>query len=701
MSRELDSLHELAQLYQVETSFYDGLGKLREPQPDVLMAVLGSLGAEVENLAEVPAEVRRRRRQLLTRFAEPVSVSWDSQPVTIPVQFSESDATDWLRLRIGLEGGEEKRWELRGSDLPLRSSHEVDGVLFECRELEIPQLPFGYQNLEVETSRGVERVHLISAPGRAHSQHADRLWGLFLPLYALKSERSWGVGDFTDFQDFIRWIAQRGGRFVGTLPLFAAFLKEPLEPSPYVPVSRLFWNELFVDPTRAPQWGTSEEGRRRFESGEFQEELHRLRASELVDYGRAMAHKRQILEILARQFTEEGGDSSPAFRGFLSRRPEAVQYAEFRAVHEKRSQSWNDWPERLRDGTFLAGDYDESSKVYHLYSQWLADQQVESLHAVAGESEVGVYLDFPLGVHPDGFDAWLESSSFAANVSGGAPPDDFFRKGQDWGFRPQHPEESRRLGHRYLREVLGQLMRRCDLVRIDHFMSLQRLYWIPNGWDPENGVYVSYPTEDLLAVLAVESNRHCCVVVGEDLGTVSPLIREKMGQHEIHRMYVGQFENSIQSWPPLSSVAEGVVASLNTHDTPTAVAFWRGLDMDLRREMGLLNEDEWNSEKEQRIALVRRLQSFLNGEGEPFSRSAELTAIVKWIEYLAGSDARYVLVNLEDLWLEEKPQNIPGTGPERPNWKRKSRYSLEEFISDDSLRDILWGIDSCRKLVQE
>ncbi|HUV12475.1 MAG TPA: 4-alpha-glucanotransferase, partial [Acidobacteriota bacterium] len=651
MSREQDSLHELAQLYQVETSFFDGLGILREPQPDVLLAVLKSLGAEIENLDEVPAEVRRRRRELLTRFADPVSVSWDGQAVTIPVQFSESDAADWLRLRIGLESGAEKRWELRGSDLLPRSSYDVDGEPFECRELEIPQLPFGYQNLEVETSSGVERVHLVSAPGSAFSKHADRLWGLFLPLYALKSEKSWGVGDLTDFQDFVRWIGRSGGRFVGTLPLFAAFLKEPLEPSPYVPTSRLFWNELFVDPTRAPQWGTCEEGRRVFESSEFQDELQCLRASELVDYGRAMAHKRKVLEVLARQFDEEGGYTSPDFREFLSRRPEAIQYAEFRAVHEKCRQSWNDWPERLRDGNFLAGDYEESSKLYHLYAQWLVDQQIDSLHSVARDSAVGVFLDLPLGVHPDGFDARLESSSFAANVSGGAPPDDFFRKGQDWGFRPPHPEKSRHLGHRYLREVLGQLMRRCDLIRVDHFMSLQRLYWIPNGWDPENGVYVNYPTEDLLAVLAVESNRHDCVVVGEDLGTVSPLIREQMGQHEIHRMYVGQFENSLEVWPPISPVAEGVVASLNTHDTPTAVAFWRGLDIDLRREMELLNEEEWNSEKKQRIDLIHKLQSFLNVEGDLFSPSAERAAVIKWIEYLAGSDARYVLVNLEDLWL--------------------------------------------------
>jgi 4-alpha-glucanotransferase len=212
---------------------------------------------------------------------------------------------------------------------------------------------------------------------------------------------------------------------------------------------------------------------------------------------------------------------------------------------------------------------------------------------------------------------------------------------------------------------------------------------------------VNYPTEDLLAVLALESNRCGCVVVGEDLGTVSPLIREKMGQHEIHRMYVGQFENSNESWPPVSSVAEGVVASLNTHDTPTAVAFWRGLDIDLRREMGLLNEAEWNLEKEQRRELVLRLQEFLGSGGGPASQPAELNSIVQWLEYLARSDARYVLVNLEDLWLEEKPQNVPGTGPERPNWRRKSRCSLEEIIGDYTINDILRGIDSCRKLVQE
>jgi 4-alpha-glucanotransferase len=266
MSRELDSLHDLAQLYHVETSFYDGLGVLREPQPEVLMAVLKSLGAEMENLDEVPSELHRRRRHQMIRFAEPVSVLWDGGALTIPVQLSENAGAGWLRCRVELENGEEECWELRGSELPLSSSHNVDGNLFECRDLKLPPLPFGYQKLEVETSHCVETIQLISAPGRAYSQRTDRFWGLFLPLYSLNSERSWGVGDLTDLQELVEWIGQKGGRFVGTLPLFAAFLKDPLEPSPYVPASRLFWNEVFVDPTRAPQWATSEEGRRLYES---------------------------------------------------------------------------------------------------------------------------------------------------------------------------------------------------------------------------------------------------------------------------------------------------------------------------------------------------------------------------------------------------------------------------------------------------
>ncbi len=495
-----------------------------------------------------------------------------------------------------------------------------------------------------EALRHRETVAFTPPPG-------ERRWGVFIPLYALHSNPSWGGGDFADLERLVDWTAALGGRLIGTLPLLASFLDHPFSPSPYTPVSRLFWNELFLAVEEIPELKVCNEARRLVASPDFQATLDRMRRSPLVDYRHNMAVKRQVLEMLARSFLRGRGPRRDRFERFLKSRPSLDDYACFRATCEKQTVVWHKWPKRLREGPWQRGDFDEAARRYHRYVQWLADEQIARVSRKARSKNLALYFDFPLGVHPDGYDTWRYRDLFVPGISLGAPPDPFFSGGQYWGTPPLHPH---RIGtDRYLRDSLRHHLRYAGLLRIDHVMGLHRQFWIPDGFKPADGVYVRYPSEELYALICEESVRHRAVIVGEDLGTVPPEVRPTMRRHRLQRSYVLQFKMNPHGRGRPPPPPSDSLASLNTHDIPPFAAFWKG---------GNAGE-----------ALLRALRRL--------SRGAAAT----------------VLVNLEDLWLEKKSQNCPGTAYERPNWRRKARYRLEDFCQNRRLSDILSRIDRWRK----
>ena len=295
---------------------------------------------------------------------------------------------------------------------------------------------------------------------------------------------------------------------------------------------------------------------------------------------------------MARDFFANPSKPSASFQRFKAAHPRVEDYARFRAVGEKRRESWWTWPERLRNGAIETGDYDETARRYHLYVQWLADAQVSALAERAGKRGPGLYLDLPLGVNPDGYDVSRERDSFAVGASAGAPPDSFFTLGQEWGFPPLHPENLRASGYRYLRDVLKNHFQYAGVLRIDHLMGLHRSYWVPQNFGATKGVYVRYPSDELYAVFCLESNRSKCALVGEDLGTVPPEVRPAMAHHNIHRLYLGQFEMKPDWNDPFTWVQGGSVASLNSHDLPTFGAFWNDVDIADRQSQGLIGEEE-------------------------------------------------------------------------------------------------------------
>jgi 4-alpha-glucanotransferase len=690
-------LHKVARLYNVQSIYRDGFARLIEPTDEAILRVIQLLGAPVERMEDLPGALRERRQSLWRRGIEEVNIAWDGSPlelaVRLPIQYAEAAANYQIRL----ESGAVLNGRCRDQAGATVTEHRIEGARYAQRRLLLPEnLPPGYHKLEFEISDFKLESHLFAAPRHAFAADSSaKRWGLFCPLYGLASEKSWGAGNFSDLGTFVEFAGQMGATAVGTLPLLAAFLDRLFEPSPYAPVSRLFWNEFYLDVTKIPELQNSPGAQAIVNSADYTATLKRLDGEPFVNYRELMAIKRRILEELALSLLQGSSERTASFRRFIENYPAVEDYAAFRAKVEREGKSWNDWQPAPRDGRLCAADYDESVKQYHLYVQWQAEEQMEALGKRSKASGAALYLDFPLGVNRDGYDVWRERDAFAVEASGGAPPDEFFTKGQDWGFPPLHPKGIESQGYRYYVRCLRHHLKYSGMLRLDHVMGLHRLYWIPRGFAATEGVYVRYPAETFYAILSLESQRYQAEIVGENLGTVPVHVNAALAEHNIHGMYVGQFNVIPGATEGLERIGAQNVASLNTHDTPTFAGFWSGSDIQDSVELGLIKKSQLDETREHRARQCETLIAYLKSLG--WLHEATPAAVLKaWLSHIAATDAWLLLVNLEDLWLEPQRQNVPGTWEERPNWRHKLRFSLEQIRRLDAAIETLKSIDEIR-----
>ena len=692
------SLHELARLTGLETSFTDGCGIHRQTSRPAIIATLQALGVAVETPDDVARAIEVRHREEWASVLPSVSVAWDGCLVS-GLRVGEADRDRSVRCRLTLEDGGVRDWAERVDHLPTGRVADVDGRRHVLKRLSGPwslPLPFGYHRLVVDLGdRSAESV-VIAAPTVACDDRGGGV-GVFLPLYALGSARSWGVGDFSDLGRLLDWLPSTGARAFAMLPILAAdYDADPSDPSPYLPVSRLFWNELFVDPRRAPEFAACDAARHLVGSDRFRRTVAALQSTPRIDYVAALAVKREVLTLLANSLESHPNRRSEDFHDWVRRHPLADAYARFRAEREPQL------PSVMGPATAPVVDLGRRSppraaRRYHLYAQWVADQQVEQVAALARAVGDGLYLDFPLGVHPGGFDVAHYPEVFARGVAAGAPPDELFTGGQNWGALPPHPVAARHGGYRYLRASLARHLSVAGCLRIDHVMGIHRLYWIPDGGDATDGVYVHYPADEVYAVLCLESWRHRTRLVGENLGTVPPYVNTALATHRLGGLYVAQFMVRTvdeDAGSPLAPVPPGAVATLNTHDTATFAGYLDGTDIDDRVSRGSLLPSEAGPaharRRRQRAALARLPDSGLAAPDE------ETRILQSCLGVLARSAAELVLVNLEDLWGERQPQNVPGTGPERPNWLYRARHPLEAFTARASVNETLQWLASAR-----
>jgi 4-alpha-glucanotransferase len=667
------SLAKLAAFHGVQTSYTDVDGVDQQADPGVLVALLRSLGVPLERPEDASALLRNQRAGTRRRRLEPVLVHRLGRRGLITASLPVDAEPDSIWLELELEDGTTSRRALTavatsattGGEVAdqgsIRVQFDLDGVAEEA-------VPAGYHRLTLEGAGPTESALVVAAPD---CPQGPRQWGAFLPLHALRTERDSGVGTYSDLARLGEWVTSVGGGLVGTLPLYPAFLDPPADPSPYLPVSRLAYNELFIDPTVLPEYAASPAARVPWDpdggpagSG----------SASPVDYEELARRRRRELEPLAAAVCSgDFPDRRRSLEAFAAVHPELVAYARFRAG---------------REGTSRPGEPDPNAVAYHLYTQWVACEQLASVAQHGGR-----YADFPVGSHPEGFDPVWSPESFVPGVQGGSPPDRFFAGGQSWGFRPLHPERMREDGYRFFSAALRRAFLHADCLRIDHVMGLQRMYMIPDGHDATDGAYVSYRAEELHALVALEASRAGAVVNGEDLGTVPKGVRERMARDGMLRTWVFQFESTAAQ--PIPEPASDTLASVGTHDLPRFGAFLWGEDIDERESTGVLSPAEAAAERTARTRWRDRLFDALGLDAERDAEQVTAAALRGCLRHMARSDAQIVLIDLEELWDERLAQNHPGT-ESNDNWRRRARRTFEDFSSDPALEKTLSELNAER-----
>lgn len=697
----ITNLRELARHHGVQESYLDNEGNLQAASPEALAMVLQGLGVHLPGPDAAWDALIQARHEYWNELVSPITVAWDGRG-DLELRLSRVDAQGRARVRIETEEGRSL-----GRDVELGEAELIDRITLDDSEylrLRVPvvdpkadALAMGRHQLFVRLATGATgQTLVVSAPRRVYVPDRDRTWGVFAPLYSIRSRRNMGIGDITDLAEVTRWVHDQGGSVVGTLPMLAAFLDEPCEPSPYAPVSRLAWNELYLDVTALPEFSASADARAAM--ARFGPDIERLEAAERVDYRTIYGLKRQVLEACAHQLFTRASGRRAAFEAFVRSRPELDQYARFRAVHERLRQPWSQWPDALRNGTVTDEDYDPERHRFHLYCQWAIHEQLDRLSHEARGGGSGLYLDLPVGVHGEGFDVWRHRDLYARALATGAPPDALFDGGQNWAFPPFHPQAIRRDGYRHVSDILRNHLRYAGVLRIDHVMGLHRLYTIPQGASAKQGVYVRYEPAEWYALLSLESHRAGTLLLGENLGTVPDEVTRSMQEHGVHGMHVVQYatrpDEPKNALPPAES---GEIASINTHDMPPFASFWNGIDIEQRRSYGWIDDQGRLGELTERARLRDALREFLSTEValEPDAPPSEV--LEGTLVHLGRGDAHLVLVTLEDLWGETRAHNVPGTWNEHPNWQHRNRYPFETWQRLPEVTGPLARLDAARR----
>lgn len=715
----LDLLNQAAESWGIQPHYHDIWGNRHETSAETKQAILQALGVPAGDPESLARAIQDRKRREWTRILPPCAVlSAHLQPRAVPLQIPESAAGQIASFEIVDERGFRMRSRVNLRSLPTAEEQEIDGIRYLRKLAPVPEvLGLGYHQVHcfVEGLTPAA-MRLILTPDRAWLPEDLRTAGVAVSLFGVRSARNWGCGDFRDLRDLVDWSASEvGAGLLGLNPLHAIHNRQPYNTSPYLPNCVFFRNFLYLDVEAIEDFQLSDRARKLWKKPETQQALEALRASELVQYEEVAAWKLRFLKLAFGRFLREewrqGSPRAKALKEFIRREGDLLErFATHAAldewIHRRNPEIWiwPDWPESYQDPnsaeTRSFRDKHWRSVLFYQYLQWQIDLQLERVQHYARQRglSLGLYHDLALATDRCGADLWAYRDFFVSGCRVGSPPDDFAPKGQDWAFPPPASERHYENGYRLFAETIRNNARHGGALRIDHVMRFFRLYWIPDGRDATGGAYVRDRWEDLLRILALESVRNRFVVVGEDLGTVEPDVREALARFGILSYRLFYFERtSSGGFVPFHDYPEQALISSTTHDLPTFAGFWVGEDLEARRRAGLFpDEATYWRQREQRQHDKQRMLDVLFELGllpPSFPRSAadvpELTGDLHnaVVGFLALSPSRILLINQEDLTKEIAQQNLPGTTWQYPNWRRKMRFSIEQLRTEPLAHD--------------
>ncbi|OBG86585.1 4-alpha-glucanotransferase [Mycobacterium sp. E136] len=672
MTEPAASLVELARRYGVATDYEDWAGRRIAVAPSTLISVLAALGVSAATEDDRAAALAAHDREYWERRLPPTIIGRAGATSTFWVHVTHGNP---VSLRIHLEDGS-VRTDLRQLENN-RAPYDLDGRLIGEATFQMPaNLPIGYHRLELHADDRAFTTALIVSPATLVPP-SGRQWGLATQLYSVRSERSWGIGDLTDLTDLAVWsAATHDAGFILVNPLHAAAPVAPMEPSPYLPTSRRFVNPIYLRVEAIPEYAYV---RRRNRIRKLREGVQsRADRADQVDRDAAWKVKRSALEAVYEVPRSAGRDL--AYAAYRAREGASLDdFAIWCALAERHGADWHQWPRELQHpanpavAAFAAEHADAVD--FHRWLQWQLDDQLTAAQATALQTGMGLGImhDLAVGVDPNGADSWALQDVLALGVTAGAPPDEFNQLGQDWSQPPWRPDQLERLAYEPFRALVNAVLRHAGGVRIDHIIGLFRLWWIPNGSRPTEGTYVRYDHEAMIGIVALEAHRAGAVVVGEDLGTVEPWVRDYLHERGLFGTSILWFEadRDGDGGPlPAERWREYCLSAVTTHDLPPTAGYLAGEHVRLRDQLGLLTRpaaDELADDREQQKRWLDELRraGLLGDAGD--SDSAEIVEALH--RYLGRTPSRLLSLSLADAVGDLRTQNQPGTTDEYPNWR--------------------------------
>ncbi|UGB04069.1 4-alpha-glucanotransferase [Leclercia sp. G3L] len=624
------------------------------------------------------------------------------------------------KMPLMIEGSGDFSWLLTTEEGHQHKGHATGG-----KNLNLPaKLPEGYHTLTLTQDAHRWHCRVIVAPKRCYEPQAlkegKKLWGACVQLYTLRSEANWGIGDFGDLQKMLADVGKCGGAFIGLNPIHALYPANPESASPYSPSSRRWLNVIYIDVNAVEDFRNSDEAQAWWKMETTRQALQRARDAEWVDYASVTALKMAALRMAWKGFARRDDEQMAAFRAFVAREGESLYWqAAFDALHayqvkeDEMRWGWPVWPEQYQsvDSPAVKAFCEEHTDEvdFYLWLQWLAYTQFAACwqESQGYDMPIGLYRDLAVGVAEGGAETWCDRELYCLKASVGAPPDILGPLGQNWGLPPMDPHVIAARAYEPFIELLRANMQNCGALRIDHVMSVLRLWWIPYGETADHGAYVHYPVDDLLSILALESKRHNCMVIGEDLGTVPVEIVSKLRDSGVYSYKVLYFENDLEkNFRAPEAYPEQSMAVATTHDLPTLRGWWDSGDLTLGKTLGLYPDEVMLRGLYQDRELSKQgLLDALHAHGclpKRTGRKASLMSMTPTLNrglqrYIADSNSALLGLQPED-WIDmAEPVNIPGTSYQYKNWRRKLSTSLEAMFADDGVNKLIKDLDKRRK----